>query len=123
MADSPEPEPGEVGQAGVTSPAEHLNEDGGSSRSSTREGSLDQGDVANAPFQHGTDPLGDRTIERRSRRPSLQIVVFAILALIFGIFFVSDLANGEWLKAALGGVVLGICGLAISRERGRGSGH
>lgn len=95
---------------------EHLNPDGSSGLDSTQDGRFTRDDVANSPFQQGKDPLSDRAIDRRTGRPSIQLIVFAILAVVFGYFFVSDLINGEWLKAVLGAAVLGICAVAITRE-------
>lgn len=116
MADPFNPEQDGAPQRQLDGAAERINEDGSSALDSTRNGRLEHDDVANSPLQQGTDPLGDRAIERRNSRPTLQLVVFGILALVFAYFFVSDLINGEWLKAILGAVVLGICALAINRE-------
>ena len=61
---------------------EHLNPDGSSALDSTQDGRFTRDDVANSPFQQGTDPLSDRAIDRRTGRPSIQLIVFAILAVV-----------------------------------------
>lgn len=110
----------DAGSHGLHGDSEQLDEGGSSALEPTHDGHLERGDVADAPFQRGTDPLGDRTIARRSGRASMQVMVFAVLAAVFAAFFVADVVNGQWFKAALGAVVLLICGLAITREmRGR----
>lgn len=92
--------------------------DGSSARVSTQDGHLEHDDVEKSPIVQGTDPLGDDAIERRRGGESVtpQLVIFALLALMFAYLFVSDLVNGDWLKALLGAVVLAVCGFAIVRE-------
>lgn len=102
----------------VADPQEEiLHADGSSARASTQDGVLSHDDVENAPLLQGTDPLSDDAIEsRRGGRLSSQGILFALLAVVFAGFFISDLMHAEWGRAVLGAVVLAICVAALVRE-------
>lgn len=97
---------------------EDVRADGSAARPHTQDGRLTHDDVVHAPIVDGTDPLSDDAIDRRRGKRSVtpQLVVFSVLALVFVYLLAADVAHGDWGKAALGVVVIGICAYAIRRE-------
>ena len=91
---------------------------------STRDnGRLESADIPDAPLERGTDPLGDRAVrpdgtgEAAPRyRSTAQLVLATLLLVLFAGFLFADISNGDYGRATLGVLVVGVCALIIARE-------
>lgn len=78
-------------------------------------GVLERSDVGDSPIERGTDALGDDAGARRFRSTG-RLVLVAVLMVVFGTFLIQDVVNQSWGRAALGGLVLVLCGLIVQGE-------
>lgn len=72
----------------------------------TNNGRLERSDVTNAPFQRGTDALGDH---RQLTRSNAKVIMAAVLLVLFSIFLTGDIANGDHVRTGVGAAVMLIC--------------